>query len=212
MSEQVLVITSQAMEEAGSVAGVSKNFAPFLYAVQQHGLFIPREEAEYDPSFKQVIPYMLIHRVGKAGRVARFFSYSRGRGQGEKRLHGKYSIGIGGHVCREDGSTNMDAFMEGMVRELREELDLNYTAIWPIGVVYDATTSVGRVHLGFLHACRVETTDVYPLEEDILDAEFLSKKQLYKLRSRYESWSQFCITTMNTVARCWPPDKREEHK
>ena len=51
------------------------------------------------------------------------FQYTRGKGMGEKRLHSKRSVGVGGHISIQDRITD-DAvpYDEGMHRELAEEV------------------------------------------------------------------------------------------
>lgn len=58
-------------------------------------VFVERPRAEGDPSFKQLIPYLVV--AGPGGTLA---CYPR---QGaEARLHGLWSVGIGGHVDPPD--------------------------------------------------------------------------------------------------------------
>lgn len=57
--------------------------------------FIDRTLAEQDSSKKQIIPYIIIQ-----DKNGRFFTYKR-KGN-EKRLHGFFSIGAGGHIDLED--------------------------------------------------------------------------------------------------------------
>ena len=81
-----------------------------------------RREAECDPSFKQVIPYVLVEHKP----TGRFFMTTRIGG--EERLRGQVSIGLGGHL--EAGEDVSDA----LFREL-EEVDSVH-----LGVVYHAFT------------------------------------------------------------------------
>jgi hypothetical protein len=62
------------------------------------GLWMPRSAAECDPSFKQLIPYVVVKR-SDTGTIACY----RRRGS-EDRLHGLWSVGIGGHVDEGDRS------------------------------------------------------------------------------------------------------------
>ena len=56
---------------------------------------------EEDPSFKQLIPYVLFRWTDADGTV-HLFEYLRGSGQGERRLHAKRSVGVGGHISTID--------------------------------------------------------------------------------------------------------------
>ncbi len=92
--EHVLVIPAERLELIGSFSG----FAPFdqrsFQAIlePEHMQFRPRSQVEEDPTLKQ-----LIHTASFNAQWCRStdFQYTRGSGQGEKRLHAKRSIGIG---------------------------------------------------------------------------------------------------------------------
>ena len=61
------------------------------FIVDQH-FFLPRAQAEYDATVKQIIPYVLLRR-GDA-----YFLLRRLKKQTETRLHDKLSLGVGGHI------------------------------------------------------------------------------------------------------------------
>ena len=98
MEEQVLVIPTNVLVEAGLLQGMSSRVEHYLPRVlaAENLSFLPRSRAEDDPSFKQIIPYALISGQGKVLR------YKRGKASGEKRLVAKASIGIGGHMNDQD--------------------------------------------------------------------------------------------------------------
>src|SRR3990170_7918952 len=72
-------------------------FEPLLRAIEAHGEYRRRGEVESDPSWKQIIPYLVL-RDGE-----RLFLMRRTRAGGDERLHELYTIGIGGHVHPADG-------------------------------------------------------------------------------------------------------------
>ena len=89
-----------------------------------------RGEMEVDPSFKQLIPYVIFcHRDG-GGKLS-VFRYTRGSGQGEQRLHRKHSVGIGGHISSDDAASTTP-YAEGMRRELQEEVLVNTPICGPV--------------------------------------------------------------------------------
>ncbi len=138
--EHVLVIPAERLELIGSFSG----FAPFdQHSFQailepEHMQFRPRSQVEEDPTFKQLIPYCIL-QFG-AGSDRQIFQYTRGSGQGEKRLHAKRSIGIGGHISRED-ATGDDLYRSGMQRELTEEMIIEGSySEQLLGFIYDDTS------------------------------------------------------------------------
>src|SRR6185312_10009490 len=111
------------------------------------GLLVPdlaefraRSEVEDDPGFKQIIPYV-IFRAGDA-----VFCYTRGKSQGEARLHRLRSIGVGGHVAEDDaeGSATLDAYEVALRRELDEEVEIRSDGIIRrVGLINDDSNPVG---------------------------------------------------------------------
>ncbi len=110
--------------------------------------FIDRPMAENDPSFKQIIPYILIQSLD----LKKTAIYNR---QGsETRLHDLWSLGIGGHINPIDQENKLVSFKDilvtGMNRELSEELatkPADESAEF-VGVISEDITDVGKVHLG----------------------------------------------------------------
>lgn len=86
-------------------------------------LFSERGPLEFDVDRKQIIPYVVIG----SRKNGTFLSYVRPNKGNEDRLHGKISIGFGGHieVIDAEGSINIfDAVLNCARREIKEELSL----------------------------------------------------------------------------------------
>src|SRR5256886_3337903 len=98
--ENILVIKRSLFDQLGSFHGL--NFEPrkYLDAILSRGnnFFLPRAQAENDPTHKQIVPYALLTFGDKV------LYYVRGKKAGEKRLVAKGSIGIGGHMNDSDES------------------------------------------------------------------------------------------------------------
>ncbi len=194
--EHVLVIPAERLELIGAFSG----FVPFdeqsfrAILEPEHMQFRPRSQVEEDPTFKQLIPYCIL-QYGD-GQDRRVFQYTRGSGQGEKRLHAKRSIGIGGHISRED-ATGEDLYRSGMERELSEEMIIegSYTEEL-LGFIYDDTTPVGRVHLGVVHLLTLNSDTARARESEMIDSGFVPLQQLIDERDRFETWSQLSIDQM----------------
>ncbi len=153
---------------------------------------------EEDLSFKQLIPYVIFRYRDDAGRT-HVFQYTRGKGQGEGRLHSKKSVGIGGHISADDspGEHAASAYQEGMRRELSEEVgvDTPYEEHC-VGLINDDQTEVGRVHLGVVHVFDVDRPAVRPMEADIIEAGFRPIEDIMADTSAFESWSQICLEAL----------------
>ena len=122
VTERVLVVPTELFHGLGHFQGFSPDVERYLPTLfdPAHTSYRPRGEVEEDPSFKQLIPYVIFCHRSPGG--VELFQYLRGKGQGEGRLHSKRSIGVGGHISSEDASAAGLAYQEGMRRELDEEV------------------------------------------------------------------------------------------
>lgn len=203
-TEHVLVVPTELFHEIGHFQGfcadVEKYVDPLLGSEQIS--YRPRDAMEQDPSFKQLIPYVIFQYVDGDGE-RHVFRYTRGKGQGESRLHAKLSIGIGGHISSEDvgeqatGEQVASPYFTGMQRELDEEVCID-TAFENrcVGLINDDETEVGKVHLGVVHVFTVKEPKVKPNEEDIMEAGFLPVSSLRQELSRMETWSSYCFQAL----------------
>lgn len=196
LEEHVLVVPTELFHELGHFQGFSPDVDRYLRPLlgSDRVAYRPRAAMEEDPSFKQLIPYVVFRHTDDAGAVS-VFGYQRGGGAGEARLRAKRSIGVGGHISTVDHEATAahggDVYLAGLRRELAEEvrIDTEYTEA-QVGVINDDETPVGKVHLGVVHVFDVVEPRVDPREEDLADARFLPAEEVLADLDRYESWSQ----------------------
>lgn len=153
----------------------------YLALIATEGDYRRRGEAEQDPSWKQVIPYLLM-RDGE-----RLFLMQRTRAGGDARLHDLYSLGIGGHLNPEDGGV-----LEGLRREFHEEM----VADWEpeprlIGLLNDDSTPVGQVHVGVVFEADAAGRTLAIRETDKLSGRFVDLAEALPVYESMETWSQF---------------------
>ena len=136
--ERVLCFKRTLFEKTGVFQGLSLEVEKYLPVVtaQSNVLYINRSEAEQDRRYKQLIPYALIIH---GDRILR---YRRGKGGQETRLHGLYSVGVGGHISEEDKGlfTAGPGYHEAMRRELMEEVAIDVTKEMAVAVINDDST------------------------------------------------------------------------
>ena len=199
-TEHVLVVPTKLFHRLGHFQGFTEDIDRYLEELlsPEHASYHPRSEMEQDPSFKQLIPYVIFRYTDAEGIVS-VFAYTRGKGQGEKRLHAKRSIGIGGHISIDDtqSSDDLHPYHEGMRRELEEEvhIDTPYREQC-VGLINDDETDVGRVHLGVVHIFDVDEPAVRPREDEIIDTGFVPVDELLADLDRFETWSQICLRAL----------------
>ncbi|MEO1614830.1 MAG: phosphoesterase [Planctomycetota bacterium] len=196
--EHVLVVPASVIEAIGTIDGFEPDVQRFLGPILESDQlsYRPRSQMETDPSFKQLIPYVVLEWTNDRN-VTHLFSYVRGGGGGEKRLHAKRSIGIGGHISLEDAAEGRDAYETGMRRELAEEIRLGSPCTETReGLIYDPSNEVGQVHLGVVHRFILESPDVASNEAELAEGGFLSVAELKERRTELETWSQLAVDAL----------------
>lgn len=188
--EHVLVVPTLLFHELGYFQGYSTDTQRYLDTLldPQYVSYRPRNEVEQDPSFKQLIPYCIFRHEGKV------FYYSRGKEQGESRLHSKRSVGIGGHISADDQFSGSNVYHVAMQREIEEEVILESAFTEKcVALINDDLTEVGQVHLGIVHIFDLEAPKVLPREKSIIQSGFEDPAQLTRERDQFETWSQICF-------------------
>ena len=149
-----------------------------------------RGDMEEDPNYKQLIGYVLLKDI-TTGEV---LVYKRLVGGGEARLHGKASVGIGGHMNEVEGKTIYEMLKINAARELNEEVGVSeedaLNNLHFIGLINDDKTEVGQVHVGVVYECKVDKQFVEVKEDDTLVIKWMTGEEA-KAEENYETWSEF---------------------
>jgi predicted NUDIX family phosphoesterase len=139
---------------------------------------------ERNPSFKQVIPYLVL-RDGE-----RIFLMHRTAAGGDARLHGRYSIGVGGHLNPGDGG-----LLGGLRREWAEELVADFVPEFRlVALLNDDTTNVGAVHIGAVFVADAAGRPVSIRETDKLSGAFVEARDVAAVTDGMETWSRLVFT------------------
>ena len=195
--ENVLVIPRSLFDKLGAFEGFNTQASDYLPSIlnPDNNFFIKRDDAEEDPSHKQIIPYAIFHHQD------RILRYYRGGGSGEKRLAAKGSIGIGGHINDTDfaaASLDRDTYTVGIEREIEEELKIDCSYSQKIiGLINDDSNEVGQVHLGVVHLVSLENESVEANEDNITGLSFISLKELKQNPEDLETWSALCLDSLD---------------
>ena len=175
-AERVLVVPTELFHRLGYFQGFCGDVDRYLGDLfdARHASYLPRREVEQDPSFKQLIPYVIFRHTDP--QVVRAYFNTRGARAWAKggctRSGAWASAGIF-RLCDADAGPSIHPYEEGMRRELDEEvqIDTPYSARC-VGLINDDQTEVGRVHLGVVHLFDVERPAVRPRETDLLETGF----------------------------------------
>lgn len=197
MGELVLVVPRDAVPGGCDFHGLrpadASDLAQLRGAVARDGLYLKRMVAEADPTFKQLIPYVVVRDRGAV------FLMHRTDAGGDSRLHGRASIGVGGHLNPVDEGE--DALLAGLRREWDEELD----AAWEpefglVGLLNDDSNPVGSVHLGVVFSVEANGGGVQVREHDKLVGSFVERDAVAASWERLETWSRLVSASLLGVS------------
>lgn len=189
MRERVLFVPREDLEAWGGLGvGFFEDSANLYSRIVSNHAYEERFHLEDDPSKKQIIPYVVFHDKNTVWVMA------RKKAQTEARLHGMWSIGVGGHIGEGDSGDGIDAIRVGMMRELHEELRIDCD-VNPrfVGFINDDSNPVGQVHLGAVFFAQVELDRLSVRETEKMEGFSESLAQLVEQRNRLESWSSFVL-------------------
>jgi predicted NUDIX family phosphoesterase len=184
-SEQVLCVKREDIFPDGAWHGfVSDRLDERQAVIREHHFFMARAKVEDDPSYQQIIPYV-VFRHGD-----RFFLTHRLRASSEKRLRKQYSLGLGGHINPGDLEGG-DPIQDGLKREWEEEVsyDGSFEAKL-IGLLNDESSPVSKVHLGVVFLVDGTSPNIAIRETDKLAGELLTLDEMRIYYLGMESWSQ----------------------
>jgi predicted NUDIX family phosphoesterase len=176
---------------------------------------VDRSICETDESLLQLLPYITLEDEDSA-----FFMYTRGGGGEEARLHGNYSIGVGGHVdiAPAEGQTLLEVLQAEAAREYLEETGLvaDPSMFTITHFICDPTNAVGRVHLGLLTSLKLSADDRAALgsklEAGVIEntcmarAPYLLSTEVY---ARLENWSKLIADTMFNPETAQPDEAND---
>lgn len=149
---------------------------------------------EDDPSFQQIIPYIIFKHKNK------IFVYKRLPKAHEPRLHDNYSIGVGGHIDKID-LDNEHYIEEAMKREFNEEIIYNDEFTFKIiGYINDDSNDVGKVHFGVVFLVEGATPNINVRETDQLQGKLMSKQEITKeIENNFETWSKIAYDNVKDL-------------
>lgn len=159
-----------------------------------------RSEIEHDKKYKQPIGYLII--VNHEQKT--IFSYQRASKDNEykeKRLQGRWSWGIGGHIEKNDleFSANNNPIKISTARELEEEtgLKIDPDNLKNLGYINNDTDDIGSVHFGVLYIIETELLQLSSSSLEIKNGQFRSiQKLLEMIKSndyQVEEWSRISL-------------------
>ena len=177
--------------QKGDIGSIDKDFVSYM----ERSIVDGEETISIGQEFPHVIVYASVSSEGK------YLTYAR-KGT-EERLHGKRSLGFGGHVDPEDEiltDSIAATLINSAERELIEELGLEDIQLSPDMLntaIVDVRDEVGTVHVGvYIH---LELKPFQKLDIDkteIRDPIWMTKEELLAQVDNFEGWSELVIKSL----------------
>lgn len=194
-SERIICFPSSLLDNKyKNFTGVFKN--EFLWQrIKNNLITLPRNTVEHDPSYRQIVVYVLVRFKNQ------YLVYQRTKITKEDRLQEMYSIGIGGHVNNSDNlhtqlfsDNSFDSFLSNAIfREVHEEIRIESNRTREpvfIGFLLDNTNDVGMVHFGVVSVIEIFDKKVFSKKEKgVGNLKFQNLSSLQNNSEKLESWS-----------------------
>jgi deoxycytidine triphosphate deaminase/predicted NUDIX family phosphoesterase len=157
--------------------------------IEEKGFFHSRYDCEDDPFVLQVIPYVLVF-----GPNETVFSYVRAqdiKDYGDARLFGKHSIGLGGHIAKEDGPNFIASCLEREVA--KEEVRIRGRLSKPtlLGTLFQPDKEVDKFHFGLIYGAYTDG-EISLNESSIISSQMIPIREVPE-EAGYETWSRVLI-------------------
>jgi len=196
--EKVMVVARASLFEKDFWSGIqTQDLSKYLKLIVNNHKFMRRGEAEEDPTWKQIIPYLVFENDGK------IFVMRRKKDHTDKRLASMYSIGIGGHINKEDirnikGVRGNGLIMEWAKREFEEEVEyLGKCETELLGILNYDGRDVGLVHIGLVIKVKGESNNI-KIRDEHKEGKLIGVREARKYYKKMETWSQIVYDFLMT--------------
>lgn len=171
-----------------------------LNYIENQGIPHVRFDCERDPCVRQAIPYAVI--FNRRGEVFCYVRTESMETYGERRLSGKASLGVGGHIKACEGPNFVTNCLE---REISEEVTFSGSRSEPIivGTVLSNEQPVDKVHFGLVHSIHTDG-EVRPNEESLrydrwVPIGALAQGYVPEQATEWETWSRLLVPHLRTI-------------
>jgi len=201
--KQIMVVNRETLYAEKSFDGfLAANQFDFESVILSNFIWMNKDEAEINPSYKQPVGYSIIYNP----TIKQVFLYQRSKvdkNYAEKRLQGKWSCGVGGHIEKVD-TRNGNPIHESSLREIQEEIQIfGKKRMQVLGYINDDSDDVGKVHFGILYLVIIDGNEVKPLDPEINEGKLVPLSTLEdKCNSTdvvVENWSKIALGPLKNI-------------
>ena len=191
LTESILVVKRDTLfENSPAWHGISiEALHPILATIVQHQESMPRNLAETDPTYKQIISYMVFTFDSKL-----FVMQRKSKGN-EQVLANKLSIGIGGHMNQED--LQGETLFDWISREFEEEVSYEGgLAMHTLGFLNDDSNEIGKRHIGLVVLLKGDNGNITLNGDEHKSGQLLSMEECFERFDEFENWSQLVLKAL----------------
>jgi len=190
MVREILVVKREVLFGDGEFEGVigldNKDYIKII--LDNYEWRERNDELEHDNTYQQPIPYIWIINK-KEGKV---FMYKRSVSGNEKRLHNRYSGGVGGHIDKDTEEKSSNPILSAMMRELKEEVIMEEYIVPKIIGYINLKGGVEDVHFGVMGI--IDTVQDVKPAEDMSEGKFYSIEEADALfvngENQFDKWTE----------------------
>jgi len=184
-NEEILVIKRDIIFKDTIWQGLkTDNLEHFLDIIKNNFDFKRRGDVENDPSFQQIISYILFNFENK------YFLYKYLEKAGEQRLINDYMLGVAGHINPVDNKQE-NTIEAGMMREWEEEVDFQGNLLEKklIGILNDDSRPVEAVHLGLVYLFKGDSAKIVVKEKETIRREMMTLPEIALCMEKSGGWA-----------------------
>jgi predicted NUDIX family phosphoesterase len=185
-NEKVLVVKKDIIFQNEHWQGLKKNNLSYLLdLIRNNCQFMPRGNVEDDPSWQQIVSYIVFSFENK------YFLYRYLEKAGEQRLKNDWILGIGGHINSVDVKDGEDILKIGTMREWNEEVDYQGKLIEKklVGILNDESRPVEAVHLGLIYHFKGDNPKIFVKEKDKIEGSLIEREKLIEYLKNTNGWA-----------------------
>lgn len=182
--EKVMVVAREVLFADGIWNGLmTDNLQRYIKIISKKHKFLPRVEVEHDPSYKQIIPYLIFKKEDKIFLMRRRADHS------DLRIANLYSLGIGGHINKKD-LNGRGGLISWAKREFEEEIDYQgkYKTDF-LGLINHDANDIGLVHTGLVIKVSGDS-DSIAIRNEHKSGELIPITEAGRFYKQMETWSQ----------------------
>lgn len=181
--ERVMVVARDEIFRRGIWHGLKTDDVDKLVRIiNARHKFMARGDVEDDPKWQQIIPYMFFENEKE------LFLMQRNVGHTDSRLASNYSLGIGGHINKQD--IRSGTITDWARREFEEEVDYKgkYKTEF-LGLLNDDSNEVGMVHVGLIIKISGDSGGI-TVKDEHQGGKMVGLDEVGRHYKKMETWSQ----------------------